>query len=350
MADFSWIEKVEDLSPAALTVRAQAIDPTDQGVLRWNLFFPRNPVDSTDINEISTLDKRFVADRREWNGPGRYIPMATPDTRRIEIIPIESYDVINEREMQKLREQTRNNQATIMDIIGARIPQRVDKLVAANYRRLEMDAFKVWTSGTIVQVDPQTGKTFTTSFGIAAGRIQTAGTAWSAATSAYDEFLAWVEDAIEAVGGIIGVTCRLSCVKTILADAPNMDNGVKMTRSNLEERIRQDIGGPFEFFIHEDSVDVFNDGGTAHTRTKVFPDRILAAVPVGGVVGQAAFAPVARAYDIDTAVPNAGIDVNGMTVYHEAFNSGKQLKIEAQVNALPIPAEDRVFVINIGAA
>jgi len=350
MADYSWIEKVEDLSPAALTVRAQALSPTDGGVLRWPLFFPRQDVEFTDLADVMTLDKRFVADRREWNGPGRFIPMATPDVRKIEIIPIESYDVIAEKEMQKLREQTRNNQNTIMDIIGARIPQRVDRLVAANYRRLELDCIKVWTTGTIVQVDPQTGRTFTTSFAIDAARITTAGTAWSALTSAYDAFIAWLEEAIDAVGGIIGVTLRLGTMKTILADAPNLDNGVKMSRSQLEGRIQDDIGGPFQFFLYEDSVDVFTDGGTAYARTKVFPDRTIAAVPVGGVVGFSAFAPVSRAFDIDAAVPNAGIDVNGMTVYHEATDSGKKLKIEAQVNALPVPADERIFVINIGVA
>lgn len=350
MPDFSWIDTMEDLSPAALTVRAQTLPFNDTGILRWPIFFPVTPVDSIDLADITILDKRFTADRREWNGPGRYIPIATPDTRKIEIIPIESFHTIGEREMQKLREQTRNNSQTIMDVIGARIPQRVDRLVAANYRRLELDAFEAWLKGSITQIDPQTGRSYVTSFSIDASRIQTAGTAWSAATNAYDEFLAWLEDAQDAVGSIIGAAMRLGTLRTILADAPDLPNGVTMSRSQLAERVSEDLGSPFDFFIHEDSVDVFTDGGTAHTRTKVFTDRIIAAVPEGGVVGSTAFAPVSRAYELAAEVPDAGIDVNGMTVYLETQNNGKTLEIQAQVNAMPIPDDQRVFTINIGVA
>ena len=85
----SLIPLVEELSPAALTVTAQTISPNDQGRLRWDVFFPRQDVDSVDLHEVTTLDFRPVSDRREWNSPGRLIPDKTPDLRDISIVPVE---------------------------------------------------------------------------------------------------------------------------------------------------------------------------------------------------------------------------------------------------------------------
>ena len=61
----SWIEAVDELTPAALTVRAQTVDPTDQGRLYWSGFAPRQNVDSVNLADVTTLDDRPVADRRE---------------------------------------------------------------------------------------------------------------------------------------------------------------------------------------------------------------------------------------------------------------------------------------------
>jgi hypothetical protein len=44
----------------------------------------------------------------------------------------------------------------------------------------------------------------------------------------------------------------------------------------------------------------------------------------------------------------SGIDTNGITVFHDGYNSGKGLIIQAQANALPIPDEQRVYVTNTG--
>lgn len=350
MGDFTWLNEVEDLSSAALTVRAQTLSPNDNGALIWDVFFPRVNVDSVDLNDIVTLDDRAVADRREWNAKGRFIPVLTPEQRKMSIVPIEAYDVIGEREQQKLREGAFGNQTIFMDQIMVRLPDRADRLALADYRRLEIDAMAAWANGAIVQRNPQdASKTFTASFGFDAARIATAGTAWNdSGVNAFDEFLAWLEDGVDYVGPIEGAVMRLATLKAILADAPDLPNGVKMTRAQLADRVEQDLGSPFTFFVIENSLDVFTDGGTATTRTKIWPTGKVAAVPAGRMVGRTAFAPVVRAMELSEQVPDAGIDVRGVTVYHDAQNAGKILNIEAQLNAMPIPDENKVFVIAAG--
>jgi hypothetical protein len=347
--DFTWMAQVEELAPAALTVRAQTLSPNDNGRLLWDLFFPRANVDSVNLQDISTLDDRPAADRREWNARGRLIPILTPAQRKLRIVPIEAYDKINELEMQHLMEGAFGNNAIVQDVIGVRIPDRTDRLAMACYRRLELDAMQAWATGTIVQRNPQNAtQTFTASFGFPSSRIQTAGTAWSAAANAYDEFIAWYEDGIEAVGPGDGAVMRLATLRAILADAPDLPNGVSMTRTQLAERVSQDIGQPFQFFIIENSLDVFDDGGTAVTRTKVWPAEQVAFVPAGREVGRAAFAPVVRAMELSNQVPEASIDVQGVTIYHDSGNGGRELEIDAQLNAMPVPDESKVFVIDAG--
>jgi hypothetical protein len=349
MSARSLVAIADDLSPADLTVVAQAISPTNQGQLKWDIFFPRENVNSVDLHEVSNLDFRPVSDRREWNSPGRLIPDITPDFRDLSIVPVESYYKWAEYEMQKMGEISRRGGAALAQIDGATLVGKVTQLVEANYRRIEVDAFKAWSTGTVVAMNPQTGTTYTTSFGFDVSRLQTAGTAWdNAGLNAYDEFIAWAEDAIDAVGSLQGVVLRMALLRAIQADAPDLIGGVAMTRANLSERISADLGVPFQFVIFEDTVDVFSDGGTAYTSTNVWPAGYLAAIPAGTTIGRTAFAPVLRAMEIARALPGAGIDQRGMTVYYDEDNTGKQLEVQVQANPFTIPNEARVFVINTG--
>lgn len=349
MATLAWITAQEDLSPAALTVRAQVVSPTDNGKLSWDQFFPRRDVDTTKINDLTELDYRPVADRREWNARGRLIPMQTPEKKEIEMIPIESRDQIAEKEMNTLVQETRGNDAIIQNVMGVRIPQRIDRLAVSNYRRLEIDAFSVWTNGSIVQKEPEAGRTLTTSFSISSGRLQTAGTAWNdSGVNAYDEFIAWFLEGVDENGAAEGAMMRRATYNAILADAPDLANGVQMNRSQLEQRISDDLGSAFRFFINENALDVFNDGGTAYTRTKVFTAHKVVLVPAGLAVGSSAFAPVNRAYELVRGAGDAGIDIRGNTVYYEASNGGRQLDMECQLNVIPVPNEQLVWGIDAG--
>lgn len=345
----TWIAEVDELSPPALTVRAQTMSPLDMGMLHFPMFFPRRNVNSVRLDDITTIDYRPVADRREWNAPGRYIPSRTPARRRVEIVPINPYFKIDEYEMQILNEGANGNEATIREVVGASIPDRVDVLVDSIFRRVDVDAMAAWANGAIVQKNPQDGSTYTASFSFDAGRYTTAGTAWNdAGVNAYDELIAWLMDAIDAIGGIEGIILRQAHLNAIQADAPDLIGGVSMTRAQLASRIQDDLGSPFTFAMVEDSYDIFTDGGTAYTRTKVWPSTKIAAVPAGTVAGYTAFAPVVRAMEMARSLPGAGIDTRGVTVYYDEFNTGRELQVEAQANAVTIPDEQKMFVINVG--
>lgn len=351
MAVANWLATRDLLSPAALTVRAQVLAPTDVGQLIWPTLFPRDNVDSVDLTDVSTIDYRPASDRREWNARGRRVPMITPARRTVSIVPIEANDKIDEKEMQKLTERSNGNAAVLQELIGASIPARVDRMASANFRRLEIDAMNAWLSGTITQRSPEdASKTYVASFGFPGARLVTAGTAWdNVGVNAYQLLLAFAASAVDLVGPIEGVMMRAATFNAILADAPNLPNSVTMTRSQLNDRISDDLGYPFRIFVNENSVDVYDDGGSAYTRTKLFTAQKVAAIPVGQRIGRSAFAPVVRAMDLAGQVgPSAGIDVRGQTVYYEEANGGRELIIECQVNALPIPDESRVYVSSVG--
>lgn len=343
----SLIPLVEELSPASLTVVAQTISAQNTGRLRWPIFFPRQNVDSIDLREVTTTDYRPVSDRREWNSRGRLIPDITPPIRELSLIPVESYYKWDEREIQKLSEGSLGNSEIINQILGRSIPGKVAQLVEANNRRIEVDAFTAWATGTNVAKNPQTGTTHTVSFGFPADRLTTAGTAWDdAGQNAYDLLITFLEDAQDKIGPVVGVVLRTALHRAIHADAPNGPLGTIIPRGRLAEQVSDDLGIPFNFFIFDDTVDIFNDGGTATTSTNVWPAGYIAAVPSGGVVGKTVFAPVVRAMEIARASGAPGIDQRGQTVYYEESVMGRDLTVEVQVNPFTIPNEQRLRVEN----
>jgi hypothetical protein len=353
MAYFSWLAQERKLTNAALTVRAQQISPNDEGRLLWDAFFPRRDVPSVKIGDImNTIDFRPVADRREWNARGRLIPMRTPTSGRLEMIPIESFFKIGEREIQELEEATLGNEGVFRQVIGAQIPDRTDALAQANFRRVEIDAFTAWALGQVTVMDPVRGGTATVSYGFNAARYEVAGTAWNnGAVNAYNLFLAWLARAVDLVGPIQGVMLRLATLNEIKNDAPNPFSnvaGIALTRAQLEQRIQDELGSQFQFFVNENTQDIFTDGGIEVARTKVWPTGIIAAVPAGDQVGYTAFAPVARAFEVSRATPEAKIDVRGQTVYLETGNAGRDLTVECQVNAFTVPNENLIATVNAG--
>lgn len=348
-----WLEEIQGLSAAELTVLAQAMSVEDMDNILYPAFYGNLDVPSIELNTITEVDNRYAASFREWNARGRYIPQPTPRMDRLEMIPIESYDKIGEKEMQKIQDQTAGNEAVYKQIIGASVPARVQKLVQANFRRLEAAAMEAWAKGSITYENPQTGASTTFDFGIDNDRQTTASTAWNdGGTNAYDDLVAWLIDAQDAIGSVEGVVLRRATYNAIRADAPNIldygANGIQASRSQIESRISDDIGDPFRFVIMEHTYDAFTDGGTATSATKFWPAQFVAAIPSGRLIGNIARAPVVRAREIANQVPQAGVDVRGMTVYYDYENGGRTAVLECQANQMPAPIEQKVFTIDAG--
>ena len=78
-----------------------------------------------------------------------------PERRRIDIVPVEAYNKIGEYEMQLLNERFNGNEAMVIDEMQASIPGRVDLMTDAVDRRVELDFFSAWLTGTIIQRNPQ---------------------------------------------------------------------------------------------------------------------------------------------------------------------------------------------------
>lgn len=355
MAFFSWVGAEERLSNASLTVLVQAVSPYDQDQLLWDVFFPRQNVDSTIIETITpVIATRYTADRREWDGRGRYIPQEFPGTGELEMVPIESYFKLAELEIQRLEERAFGNEGIFRQLIGIDIPSRTEQLALANLRRIEVDTFNSWGTGNITARNPQTGATYTASYGFDSTRYQVAGTAWTGGPggTAYPNLMLFLLASIQRGMQPAGVMLPLSTREAIRTSAPNIafpiNTNIPAVLSDVEKRISDEIGYDFRFYLNERHVDIFPTGGISTVQTKLWPRQTIAVVPAGEVVGYNAFAPVARAFEIARITPEAQIDVRGMTAYSETANNGRELTVECQVNALPVPLERNIWVANVG--
>lgn len=345
--NLSWIEQVNKLTAAALTKRVQMLDPTDNGALRWSTLFPRMDVNSHEVTDLITKDFRPVGSRREWDANGRRAKIVAPDTRKINIIPIETDDYLHEKEIVDLKDQFRNNQQMMIDELKVRIPDRADTLAMMCWRTLEKDAMDAWLKGYIDQEDPQSGKTYRTSFGIDADRQSVAGSAWT--SGAYAKFIAWLKAGKAQVkGGIIGVMTSSLVTQTIFDDAPVLASGQRMGYEEFYKDIRNRTGLNIAFVENDEQGDFFIDGGTKTEKRRFFDESYIALIPAGGAVGKAPFAPVSRAQDISSLVPDSKIDVRGVSVFHYPKNNGKNLLMQAQLDALPIPTDEKIWTTDTG--
>lgn len=349
---FDFIEQEKSLGYLPLTVLAQAISPNDNGQLLWDIFFPRKTVDSVKLANIHDFIWRPVADRREWNDTGRLIHQPTPKADQLEMVPIEAYFRLGEREIQDLQERVNGNVQVFRDLVKISIPQRVAVLAQACYRRLEVDSFTAWANGQIVARDAKTNRTSTFDFGYDTARYQTAGPAWTGGNggTAFGNLVAWLQDIYNSyVGGFEGVMLRWSTLQAIIESAPYGINAVQRSLLETEQLIQGRLGQDFRFFLNERTVEPYTGSGTAYSSTKIWPDHKVAVVPTGKRVGDACFAPIYRASAAGIgSISEAGVDQNGLSVFPEVEQNGRALKVECQGNILPVPEERLVAVIDAG--
>lgn len=343
---FQLLKGVNEIDATTLTVREQARLQDNLPDLRWDVFFPRTNADSIRIAELRTLDLRPVADRRPWNGRGRYIPIETPNLALIEMLPIEAYSNYDEYTMQRLLQQNGQDIELMLRAAAVRIPERSDVLADAAYRRVEVDAFEGWRTGTILARDPESEQAITLSLGFDAARYVTP-TAWTT-TTAYEEFLAHAFEATNFFGSVRGAILRRSTLNAIQESAPVGTSGYRPTIADLQQRITDELGTEFAFRVEERTQQVFTTSGNTRVQTKVWNGTEVGFIPGNIQIGQTHFAPVVRAQMMALELPQSYVDVRGVTLFYVESNDSKSLTLEAQLNALPLPVEDNVYVVSAG--
>ena len=345
----TWMDTVDGLSNAALTVEAQTVPLPDGETFLGESLFPRLDVNSVKVEGITVRAIRPVSERREWNAPGATIEKPIEEAFGMSILPIEARDGIDEQEYQALAEAGLTaGQAQLRALLGVEIPKRIRDMAVSNLRRLEMDRYSAWLEGLIRQRNPQ-NKTqeIVATFPWAGERIQTAGTAWDqGGVNAYNEFIAWLKEGVEEIGAIEGVMLRQRQVDLIQNSAPFVfgTEGERIDGEVLRQKISQKIGVDFRFIVNRAWVE------PQGTKRYLMPIARIGIVPAGGAVGKTLYAPVVRAIEAADVASEAGIDLRGQASYRETSNGGKHTELQVQVNAAPNPDKLSVWVMNTGVA
>ena len=244
---FDFLGRVNALSPANLTIREQVRLAENPNDLRWRAIFPRVEARSIRIRELSRVDARFIGGRREWNADGREIPDVLGALIDAKIVPINPTKHLDEERLQVLREGARGNSDLFNSDVVMTVDQWATALADAADRQIERDAFQAWFNNTITVMDPKTGTTTSVAVGIDTARYVT-GSALSAATSAYVDFMGYLRDARSTLGSVGAVRMRQSLLNEILADAPAF-SGDTMSLRGFNQRIQDEGFGDVQIVI-----------------------------------------------------------------------------------------------------
>lgn len=347
-----WIMLWMGLRAVDLTVRAQAIAANNPDSLVWPAYYRRTPATSMKLSELTTVDYRFIADRRPWDADGRKLEEKVGPLREAEFVPIGDYFTLGEKEITTLVNQFAGNREVFAENLKVRVPDKVQKLVMGALRRLQLDGDMAWAKGQINIRNPETGQTVTVSLGFDAGRYQTAGTAWSdPGVNALSETVDFLLDAQETMGPLGGIRVSTKFLRQLIADGGDViyaalaaGNRPRVGATDISEFLSDQTGNRIRL-ITDDST--YNPD-LASAKTRYWPVGHMAAIPATQYIGEMRFAPVARAAMLASEVPDAKVDIRDVTIFYESVNSGKGLKVEGQLNAFPWPDEQAMFVIDTG--
>jgi len=335
----------DGLTDADMTIRAQALRNENPERLRWDVFYAQAEADNMMLSEYERADFAFVAERRPYNTQGLEMPEKFGELKHMLFLPIQLKKTIDEEEIQTLNVPT-DEEEMVLNLMEKRLPDRVDKLVLADERRAEIDAFHAWATGTIKAKNYRTKDVALVSYGFAPERYQTAATPWSdSGVDSFSELVAWLRDARSLVGATTAVYMDGYTLQVLIDDAPDDDRGLPLGQGELEQLVSSKSGREISFVVDDQEFDTDLSGGTVRR----WPVGKVAAVPEGFTLGQMRFAPVSRASDlIGEASDPASIEQRDVTVFYVGNNDGTQLQIQAQLNAYPAPRENDMAVIDNG--
>lgn len=336
-----------ELSSQFLQEVARQVTAENDPTLTYPGYFPAISTPSVKLATITPVENAYISDRREWNADGRYIPTRLPAIKELEMVPLESWDAIDEREIQLLAEAAGGNADVIVRNAKISIGDRINALLQSNVWANEYESLQVWFTGEIPVLNPQTGASYVADVGIDSARYVTDTTPWTD-TNAFDRLLVYAQEALETIGSVRGILVRNSIARKIANSAPEIGgNNIKMTLRQVGDYLSDSLGTPFEIRIDERARPKFTGAGTETVTTKLVPDDTVAFLPGDGRIGYTYQAPIYRAEDISAVSHPDSQDRDSQRVYQMPQNHGKSLKIQAQANWLAVPDERRVFVLNI---
>ena len=345
MGFYTFAEQMKALGSGAVTIREQARVAENPDNLLWGTLFPRVNTTSIKLSEMTVPQQRQVTGRRGWNAPGRQVTFKNPKLVNMEMTPIEGWIRLGEYEMQLLMEQHGNNEAAMKQALGFSLNSRISALNDANNRRIEMDAFDAWLNNQITVRNPTTGASHTVDLQIDSSRYVTE--SWTG-TDAYDLFLAAIRAAIRKLPNVNGCMMRETTYAHIVKNGPSVPGSTApMTRTQFLDNLRSELGQPFGIRIDERTAEEYQGADQTLTTVNYFTAQKVA-FTTSSPIGSSYFAPVARAYNAMQSIPVEMRDANGFWTFISAPNDGKNLHVEAQVNALPMPNEQNVLVYSVG--
>lgn len=344
---FEILDRIDRLSPANLTIREQTRLAENPNDLRWRAIAPRVDANGIKISQLSGVDFRPVADFREWNADGREIPEVLGPLTEMEMVPITATHRIGEKRLTELRMPNPSIQQLLTDGIVADVDRWPTLLADAVDRRIEKTFFQGWSLNQFTVMDPKTGSTITVSLGFSSSRYITEATIWSdAGTNAYDRLLFHLGEAQRLMGSVGAVRMRRAPLNEVVKDAPTGNGLIRPTVANIADRLSEEGFGQITIIVDERTHDAWTDGGSAYSSTPYIATGRVLFQPANGIVGRTHFAPVVRAYDHVARDQRANL--RDVVVFHSPQNNGKNLLIEAEAIAFPLPDEQFTYVVNAG--
>jgi hypothetical protein len=342
---FDLLYRLRELRPDNLTIREQARLEENPLDLRWQALFPRRPVNSLKIRDITKVELRLTAEYRAWNANGRELWEAIGPQTEWEILPLTASKHFDEKRMLELGLPDPSIRALVDNGLVADVDRWASLLADAVHRKIEATAFQEWYNNSFSMMDAVTGSVITGPLGFSATRYITEATAWNnGAVNAYDRFVYHTGQATRLQGGQPGVfRTRQIVLEEVVKDAPQGANAMRPTITNVQDRLSEQ-GIATLILADERTYDKSTDGGQATTITNYVPAGKGAFQPRDGRIGTTPSVPATRGGK--ELVTNKKVNLQDVTVWYSELNRGMTLLEEAENIAVPMPEEPRLYVVD----
>lgn len=348
MASFDILARLETLNAVNLTIREQVRLASNPDEFRWPALAPRVATNSLKIRDFTKRGLRLTAEYRAWNANGRELFDVTGALSEWEILPLTAKKTFDEKRLLELSLPDPTIRQLVDNGIVADVDEWTSRLADAVWRKLEAAFFQHWYTNTFTVMDPQTGTVVTEGLAIDASRYVTEGAAWTSAAyptgTAWSRFLFHVSECTRLFGVQPGAArMRQAVYDAIVGSAPPAANNVLTTELTVADRLRE-RGINTRLIVDERTYDKPTDGGTGYTETYYVPQGKVAFQPADGRVGNTPSVAASRGGKEITS--DRRINLRDVTIWHTSLNRGQSLLLEAENIAVPMPENDRTYVVD----